>query len=222
MQILGQSPILHRTKKISPQEPAQGRKPGVQKRDAKLVQGHSCEDWSALTPWESVACCLPNISCLLELNSSVSFQLFGTMRQELRKKKQLDFLVSWLGLPTSNPTISFSSPLAFSLSQHQILFQWLGSSHQVAKVLELQFQHQSFQWIFSVYFCYGWPVWFPYCPRDFQESCPLSLYESINSLVFSLLYGLILTSVHDYWKNHNFDYMDLCWQRDVYIFKYMV
>ena len=31
----------------------------------------------------------------------------------------------------------------------------------------------------------------------------------------SLLYGLTLTSIHDYWKNHSFDYMDLCWQSDV-------
>ena len=38
------------------------------------------------------------------------------------------------------------SPLAFSFSQHQNLFQWVGSSHQVAKVLELHLHHQSFQW----------------------------------------------------------------------------
>ena len=40
------------------------------------------------------------------------------------------------------------SPLSFNLSQHQGLFQWVSSSHQVAKVLELQLAHQSFQWIF--------------------------------------------------------------------------
>ena len=38
------------------------------------------------------------------------------------------------------------SPPAFNLSQHQGLFQWVSSSHQVAKVLEFQLQHQSFQW----------------------------------------------------------------------------
>ena len=38
------------------------------------------------------------------------------------------------------------SPLAFSLSQHQGLFQWVSSSHQVTKIWELQLQHQSFQW----------------------------------------------------------------------------
>ena len=44
--------------------------------------------------------------------------------------------------------LSSPSPPALNLSQHQGLFQWVGSSHQVAKVLELQLQHQSFQWIF--------------------------------------------------------------------------
>ena len=42
------------------------------------------------------------------------------------------------------------SPPAFNLSQHQDLFQWVGSSHQVVIVLECQLQHQSFQWIFRV------------------------------------------------------------------------
>ena len=44
--------------------------------------------------------------------------------------------------------LSSPSPPAFNLSQHQSLFQWVSSSHQVAKVLEFQLQHQSFQWIF--------------------------------------------------------------------------
>ena len=48
--------------------------------------------------------------------------------------------------------LSSPSPPAFNLSQHQGLFQWVNSSHQVAKVLELQLQHQSFQWIFRTDF----------------------------------------------------------------------
>ena len=46
--------------------------------------------------------------------------------------------------------------LALNLSQHQGLFQWVSSSHQVAKVLELQLQHQSIQWIFRVSFRIDW------------------------------------------------------------------
>ena len=42
--------------------------------------------------------------------------------------------------------LSPPSPPALNLSQHQGLFKWVSSSHQVAKVLEFQLQHQSFQW----------------------------------------------------------------------------
>ena len=45
-----------------------------------------------------------------------------------------------------------------------------------------------------------------------------TIIQSINSSVFSFLYGPSLTSIHDYWKNHKFDYMDLCWQSDVSAF----
>ena len=51
----------------------------------------------------------------------------------------------------SNPLLS-PSPPAFNLSQYQGLFQWVGSLHQVAKILEFQLQHQSFQWIFRTDF----------------------------------------------------------------------
>ena len=44
------------------------------------------------------------------------------------------------------------SPPALNLSQHQGLFKWVSSLHQVAKVLEFQLQHQSFQWIFRTDF----------------------------------------------------------------------
>ena len=44
------------------------------------------------------------------------------------------------------------SPPALNLYQHQGLFQWVSSSHQLAKVLEFQLQHQSFQWIFRTDF----------------------------------------------------------------------
>ena len=51
------------------------------------------------------------------------------------------------------PSHSLSMPsLAFNLSQHQGLFKWVSSLHQVAKVLEFQLQHQSFQWIFRTDF----------------------------------------------------------------------
>ena len=41
------------------------------------------------------------------------------------------------------------------------------------------------------------------------ESSPTPQFKSINSSVLSFLYGPTFTSIHDYWKNHSFDYMDL-------------
>ena len=55
----------------------------------------------------------------------------------------------------------------------------------------------------------------------FKSSWP-SQFKSINSSVLSLLYGPTFTSVHDYWKNHSFDYTDLCRQNDVSAFEYVV
>ena len=48
-----------------------------------------------------------------------------------------------------------------------------------------------------------------------QESSRIPQFKSINSSAFSLLYGPTLTSIHDYWKNHSFDYMDPCQQSNV-------
>ena len=46
--------------------------------------------------------------------------------------------------------------------------------------------------------------------------------KSINSPALRLLYGPILTSTHDCWKKHSFDYTDLCWQSNVSVFQYAV
>ena len=55
--------------------------------------------------------------------------------------------VHWVGdaIWPSHP-LSSPSPPTLNLCQHQGLFKWVSSSHQVAKVLEFQLQHQSFQW----------------------------------------------------------------------------
>ena len=68
-----------------------------------------------------------------------------------------------------------------------------------------------------------WLNWSPCNPRDCQESSTALQFKSISSLVLSLLYGPTLTSILDYWKNHSFDYTDLCWQsNNVSAFKYTV
>ena len=89
--------------------------------------------------------------------------------------------------------LSSPSPLAPNPSQHQSLFQWVTSLHQVAKVLEFQLQHQSFQWLFRTDFLYHWLVWCPCSPKDSQESSPSPQFKSINSL-FSNQFSLELDS----------------------------
>ena len=47
-----------------------------------------------------------------------------------------------------------------------------------------------------------------------KKSSPTPQFKSINSLVLSFLYSPTLTSIHDYWKNHSFHYIDLCQQKE--------
>ena len=68
----------------------------------------------------------------------------------------------------SHPLL-LSSPLALSL-----VIQWVGSSHQVTKVLALQLQHQSFQRAFRVDFLWDWLVWSSCSPKFFRGSSSAS------------------------------------------------
>ena len=82
---------------------------------------------------------------------------------------------------------SFADPFYICVQtfQHQDLFLWVGSLHQVAEVLELSFR---IDW--------------------FDESSQTSQFRSVDSSVLKFLYSPTLTSIHDYWKKHSFDYMD--------------
>ena len=105
-----------------------------------------------------------------------------------------------LSHPLSSP-----SPPTPNHSQHQGLFQWVSYSHQVAKVLEFQFQHQSFQWTPRTGLLQDGLVGSPCSPRDSQEPSPIPQFKSINFSVLSLLHRPTLTSIHDHWKNHSLD-----------------
>ena len=83
------------------------------------------------------------------------------------------------------------SPPAFNLAQHQGLFQWVSSSHQVVKVLEFQLQHQSFQWTPRTDLLQDGLVGSPCSPRASQESSPAPQFKSINSSELSFLYVAI-------------------------------
>ena len=101
--------------------------------------------------------------------------------------------------------LSSPSPLAPNPSQHQSLFQWVNSSHEVAKVLESQLYHHSFQRNPRADLLQNGLVGSPCSPRDSQESSPTPQFKIINSSVLILLHSQTLTSIHDHWKNHSLD-----------------
>ena len=59
----------------------------------------------------------------------------------------------------------------------------------------------------------GWTCWIYLQSEGLSRVFSTTQFKSIDSSVFSFLYGPTLTSIHDYWKNYSFDYTDLCWQR---------
>ena len=99
---------------------------------------------------------------------------------------------------------------ALNLSQNQRFSQWVDSASggqtvaASASVLPVNIQG---------WFPLGWTGFISSMSKGLsKESFPAPQSESINSLVLSLLYGPALTFIHDYWKNHSFDYTDLCQQ----------
>ena len=124
--------------------------------------------------------------------------------------------VQWVGdaIQPSHP-LSSPSPPALNLSQHQGLFRWVSSSHQVVSVLEFQLQHQSFQWISRTDLLSGGLVGSPCSPRDSQESSPnhsskASILSCSACFMVQLSQSYITTE-----KNSNYDYTDLVWQSNV-------
>ena len=99
----------------------------------------------------SGSCCLVAKSCLTlcdPMNCSMpSFPVLHYLPEFAQTH------VHWVG-DAIQPShlLSPPSPPALSLPQHQGLFQWVSSSYQVTKVLELHLQHQSFRWILRVDF----------------------------------------------------------------------
>ena len=105
----------------------------------------------------------------------------------------------------STPGLPVHHQLPGDLSQHQGLFQWVNSLHQVTKVLQFQLQHHSFQRNPRADLLQNGLVGSPCSPRDSQESSATPQLKSINSLALSFLYSPTFTSIHDYRENHSFD-----------------
>ena len=149
-----------------------------------------------------------HFSCSFMSNSATPSTAACQDSLSITNSHSLYTLMSRVGdaIQPSHP-LSFPSPPALNLSQHQGLFIWVTSSHQVAKVWEFQLHHQSFLKfrIFRTDFLQDGLVGCPCSPKDSQESSSTPQFRSISSLVFSFLHGATLTSIHDYWKNRSLD-----------------
>ena len=123
-------------------------------------------------------------------------------------------------LSSIEPSHPLSSPFppASNPSQHQRLLQWVNPSHEVAKVLEFQPQHQSFLRTTRTDLLQNELFGSPCSPRDSQESSPTPQFKNINSSALSFLHIPTLVSIHDHWKNHSLEWMDFCWQSNVSVF----
>ena len=120
-------------------------------------------------------------------------------------------------IQSSHP-LSPPSPPALNLSQHQGLFQWVSSSHQVAKLFGASASASVLPVNIQDWFPLGLTGLMSLLFKWFQESSPAPQFQSTNYSALSLFYGSALISLHDYWKNHSFDYTDYCWQSDVSAF----
>ena len=112
--------------------------------------------------------------------------------------------VHWVGdaIQPSYP-LSFPSPPAFYLSQHQGLFKWVSSSYPrgqsigaSASVLPMNIQD---------WFPLGWTGWISLQSKGFSTVFSNNTVQKYQFFVLSFLYGPTLTSIHDYWKNHSLD-----------------
>ena len=92
--------------------------------------------------------------------------------------------------------LMLSSPSAFNLSKHQGLFRWVSCLHQMTKIRKFQFQHQSFQQVFRVYFPEDWLGWSPCCPRDSRKLLQQHSWKA-SILRSSAFFTSFFTSSHN-------------------------
>ena len=122
----------------------------------------------------------------------------------------------WCHLTISSSVVPFSSCLqSFPASESFPMTQFFESGGQsigasaLASVLPMNIQD---------WFPVGLTGWISLQSKGLSRVFSSTTVQKHWSSELSLFYGLILTSVHDYWKNHSFDYTHLCWQSDVSAF----
>ena len=122
-------------------------------------------------------------------------------------------LLSWWCHPTISSSVAPFSSCPQSFSESGSFPVWLSFSHQVAKVLELQLQHQSFQWIFRL-ISIGID-WFDILAVQGTLKSLLQHHSSKASIIQCSAFFIVQLSTG---KNHRFDYKNLCQQSGVSAF----
>ena len=113
--------------------------------------------------------------------------------------------------PLRHPTISFSVAHFSSCSQSfpasgSFAMSWIFASGSQSIRASTSILPMNIQGGFP----FGFTDLISLLPKGLSRVFSRTTVQSINSLVLSLLYGPTLTSIHDYWRNDSFDYMDLC------------
>ena len=125
--------------------------------------------------------------------------------------------LSWWCHPTISPSVvpcsscpqSLPASGSFPMSQ---LFTWGGQSIGVSALASVPpMNTQGWSPL-------GWTGWISLQSKGLSRVFSKTTFKCINSSAFSFLHSPTLTSIHDHWKNHSLDYMDLCWQSNVSAF----
>ena len=123
--------------------------------------------------------------------------------------------LSWWCQPAISSSVApFSSCLQSFPASGSFLMSWLFASggqsiRAPASVLPMNIQG---------WFPLGLTGFISLLSKGLSRVFSNTTVQSINSSVLSFLYSPSLISIHDYWKNHCFNWMDLCWQSDISAF----
>ena len=141
-------------------------------------------------------------ACQAPLSFTVSWSLLRFMSIEsMMLSNHLILCCSLLLLPSIFPSIRvFSKESAFCIRWPKYWSFRISPSNKYSELISFRID------------------WFDVlAAQRTLKSPPTPQFKSINSLVFSLLYGPKLTPIHNYWKNHSFDYMNLCGQSKAWL-----
>ena len=120
-------------------------------------------------------------------------------------------------IQSSHP-LSSPSPPGFNLAQPQGLFQWVSSLHQLAKVLGVSASASVLPMNIQSWFPLGLTGLTSLQSKGLSRVFSNTTVQKHRFFSTHFLYSPTLTSIYDYWKNHSFDQMDLCWQSNVSAF----